>query len=92
MKESSQSGSNVGTCRWKKESPTGIALYLTLHTPFKGVRKGLCNWEVLSSLEFPAQGVPGVCPTIAPLPTIQKRELKCLHNREAITTLFSGQQ
>ncbi len=45
------------------------------------------NGEALFCLKFPSKGPPAGCSTIASHLTIQKWELKCLHNGEAITTL-----
>ncbi len=50
------------------------------------------NAEALSCLKIYCKSPPAGCPRVPPLPTIQKEELKCLHNGEPITTLSSGQE
>ncbi len=52
-----------------------------------GGRKVTGNGEALFCLKFPSKGPPAGCSTIASHLTIQKWELRCLHNGEAITTL-----
>ncbi len=50
------------------------------------------NGEALFCLKFPSKGPLAGCFTLAPLPTFQKGEPKCLLNGEATTTLSSGQE
>ncbi len=55
-----------------------------------GRRQGLL--QVCVNVYNTSKGPLAGCSTIAPLPTIQKGEPKCLYNGEPITTLSSGQE